>query len=346
MTQAVDRDVAVQLDGGDGGDAQPRARRLRLTREHALLLVFAAIAVVVGIVAYLDNPTKFVALFAAGLAEGAIVTLAALGFLLIQKATGIANFAQGDLITLGAYLASWAVLDLGFDLVPAYVFAIAIMFVVGAVIERVAYAPLRGRPIHVVVIATLGVAIILRSILGIWLGSSPRFLESPLTGKVVEIGDAVVSQQRILIMIATAVVVVLTILMFQRTSIGRQLRAVAADRDTARLCGVRANVLSMLAFAVSAAMAGLAGVLIGPLGSFDLTLGFKFMLLGFAAAVIGGFGSIIGVVVGGIVIGLTEQLLGGYMLLDYQSTLPFVIMLLVIAVRPQGLFSSDEGHRL
>ena len=103
--------------------------RLRLTREHALLLVFAAIAVVVGIVAYLDNPTKFVALLAAGLAQGAIVTLAALGFLLIQKATGIANFAQGDLITLGAYLASWAVLDLGFDLVPAYVFAIGIMFV-------------------------------------------------------------------------------------------------------------------------------------------------------------------------------------------------------------------------
>ncbi len=137
--------------------------------------------------------SKFVALLASGLAQGAIVTLAAVGFLLIYKATGIVNFAQGDLITLGAYLAIWATLDLGFDLVPAYVFTVVFMFVVGVVFERLAYAPAaralrpRGRdrdagrathpPFHHRPLA----------------GHGPQFLESPVEAEVVEIlGDNVV----------------------------------------------------------------------------------------------------------------------------------------------------------
>ena len=113
-------------------------------------------------------------------------------------------------------------------------------------------------------------------------------------------------------MAVTAVVVVVMIFVFQHTQFGRQLRATAADRDTARLCGVPVNWLSMLVFGLSAALAGLAGVLFGPLGVVDINLGFNVMVLGFAAAVLGGFGSIGGVVAGGIAIGLVEQLLGGY----------------------------------
>ena len=144
--------------------------------------------------------------------------------------------------------------------------------------------------------------------------------------------------------------------LFARTSFGRQVRAIAADRETARLYGVPATRLSMLSFGISAALAGLAGLLIGPLGSFDLTLGFTYMLLGFAAAVLGGFGSIGGVVLGGMLIGLTEELFGGQMLpllsklvdlgddaLRYRSVFPYVLMLVVIAVRPQGLFGRTRA---
>ena len=147
-------------------------------------------------------------------------------------------------------------------------------------------------------------------------------------------------------MIVTAVVVVAMIFLFQHTQFGRQLRATAADRDTARLCGVPVNWLSMLVFGMSAALAGLAGVLFGPLGVVDINLGFNVMLLGFAAAVLGGFGSIGGVVAGGIAIGLAEQLLGGYVGRDYKATFPFVLMLLVIALRPQGLFGRVTARRL
>jgi branched-chain amino acid transport system permease protein len=296
--------------------------------------------------------SNFTALLASGLAEGAIAALAAVGFLLTYKATGVINFAQGALITLGAYVAIWVTQRGGMfgigalDLVPGYIVTIAIMFVVGMVLERLAYAPLRGRSVHVVVIATLGAAIAVQAFIGLWQGTTPKFLDSPVAGEVVEIFGANISTQRIVIMVVTAVVVVAMIFLFQRTQFGRQLRATAADRDTARLCGVPVNWLSMLVFGMSAALAGLAGVLFGPLGVVDINLGFNVMLLGFAAAVLGGFGSIGGVVAGGVAIGLAEQLLGGYVGRDYKAVFPFVLMLLVIALRPQGLFGRVTARRL
>jgi branched-chain amino acid transport system permease protein len=296
--------------------------------------------------------SKFVALLASGLAEGAIAALAAVGFLLTYKATGVVNFAQGALITLGAYLAIWITQNNGMfgwgqlDLVPGYLVAILIMFVVGLVIERLAYAPLRGRSLEVVVIATLGASIVVSAFIGLWQGSTPKYLDSPVQGDVIHLFGANIEQQRVLVIVATAVVVVAIMLLFSRTQFGRQLRATAADRDTARLCGVPVNVLSMVAFGLSAALAGLAGVLLAPLGSVDINFGFNIMLLGFAAAVLGGFGSIGGVVAGGVAIGVVEQVLGGYVLRDYSDAFPFVLMLLVIALRPEGLFSRGVTRRL
>ena len=296
--------------------------------------------------------SNFTALLASGLAQGAIAALAAVGFLLTYKATGVINFAQGALITLGAYVAIWVTQKGGafglgaLDPVPGYLVTIGIMFIVGLVLERLAYAPLRGRSVHVVVIATLGASIVVQAFIGLWQGTTPKFLDSPVTGDVVAVFGANISTQRIVIMAVTAVVVVVMIFVFQHTQFGRQLRATAADRDTARLCGVPVNWLSMLVFGLSAALAGLAGVLFGPLGVVDINLGFNVMVLGFAAAVLGGFGSIGGVVAGGIAIGLVEQLLGGYVGRDYKATFPFILMLLVIALRPQGLFGRTTARRL
>jgi branched-chain amino acid transport system permease protein len=354
------------------------------TREGIVWSIVGLVFLAWAIWCFVDNGTAFVALTGAGLAKGAVVALSALGFVMIIKATGIANFAQGDLITLGAFLGFWATDKTGiakngleFSLLIGYVVALALMFVIGLAIERVAYAPLKGRDIHVVVIATLGVAIIIRTLLAIWQGTEPRFLQSWFnTGQDLEnfgpfgkgtltinigflgIHDAVIAAQRVIIMIVTAIVVVAIMLLFAKTSFGRQVRAIAADRETARLYGVPATRLSMLSFGISAFLAGLAGLMIGPLGSFDLTVGFTYMLLGFAAVTLGGFTSIPGVVAGGVLIGLTEELFGGLMLpklvdalggsasdaLKYRATLPFVLMLVVIAVRPQGLFGRVGGR--
>jgi branched-chain amino acid transport system permease protein len=352
------------------------------TREGIIWTIVGLVFLAWAIWAYIEEPTFFVALLGAGLAKGAVVSLAALGFILIMKATGIANFAQGDLITVGAFLGLWAtskgfpVSDgLGLSLGVGFVLTLVIMFVLGVVIELVAYRPLsrRAHDVHVVVIATLGVAIIIRTIMALWQGGSPRTLRSwfnlgeslddfaffsdgVLRIRLGFLGmddEAVISAQRVVIMVITGVVVVAIMWLFSRTSFGRQVRAIAADRDTARLYGVKANQLSMLSFGISSFLAGLAGLLIGSLANFDLNLGFTYMLLGFAAAVLGGFGSIGGTVLGAILIGLTEELFGGLMLplaaedlfgmnaeevVRYRVALPYVLMLVVIAIRPQGLF--------
>ena len=333
--------------------------------------------------AFVDDGTLFVALVGSSVAEGAVITLAALGFVVILKATGIANFAQGDLITLGAFLGFWAtdntaglggvhaVNGLHLSLGLGYLVVLFLMFFIGVGVERVAYAPLRGRAVHVVVIATLGVALIIRTLLALWQGGDFRSLQSwfnpgqslqnfgPFTDGVLRISigflgvhDAVISAQRVFIIVVTAIVVVAMMLLFSRTSFGRQVRAIAADRETARLYGVRASKLSMLSFGISAVLAGLAGIMIGPTAGFDLTVGFTYMLLAFAAVTLGGFTSIPGILAGGMMIGFTEHLFGEQMLpmvvgnwtQRFTSALPYLLMLIVIAVRPQGLFGKIGGR--
>jgi branched-chain amino acid transport system permease protein len=358
----------------------------RWTRARIGWSITTAVFVAWAVWAFIDDGTQFVALLGAGVAKGAIVALAALGFIVIMKATGIANFAQGDLITVGGFLGLWATSTvrpardgLGLSLGLGYLLVLVIMFLLGVAVERVAYAPLarKAKDIHVVVIATLGVALIIRTIIGLWQGTDVRFLQSWFnlggsmddfaffSGGVLRIDvpwlgihDAVISAQRVVIIVVTGLVVAFMMWLFARTSFGRQVRAIAADRETARLYGVKAGRMSMLSFGISSVLAGLAGLLIGPLGTFDLTLGFSYMLLGFAAAVLGGFGSLGGTVLGGIMIGLTEELFGGLMLpllvdtlgfdpgtaLLYRSALPYVLMLVVIAIRPQGLFGRASSR--
>lgn len=285
---------------------------------------------------------RFVALLISGVTDGAITALAAVGLLVLHKATGIVNFAHGDLITLGAFVDVWLVVDHGWPWVPATASTLVIMAVVGVIFERVAVAPLRGRSVHVVVIATLGIAVAIRSLIANWQGVEPRRLRSPVQGGTTEVFGAQVNHHRFLVVAVAAVTLALAVWVFAGTRWGRQLRAVAADRDTARLVGVRAGVLSMGAFAGSAALAGLCGTLIAPLSAAHLTLGFAVMLNAFAAMVIGGFGSVGGVLLAGLLIGLVERLLGGYVLTDYASALPFLVMILAIALRPEGFFGARQ----
>jgi len=333
--------------------------------------------------AFIDDGTTFVALVGSSVASGAVITLSALGFVVILKATGIANFAQGDLITLGAFLGFWAtdntagfggvhaVNGLHVSLGVGYIVVLVLMFFIGVAVERVACAPLRGREVHVVVIATLGVALIIRTLLSLWQGGDYRSLKSwfnpgqplqnfgPFDAGVLRfsigflgVHDAVISAHRVFVIFVTAIVIVAMILLFSRTSFGRQVRAIAADRETARMYGVKASRLSMLSFGMGAVLAGLAGLMIGPLAGMDLTVGFTYMLLAFAAVTLGGFTSIPGILAGGMMIGVTEHLFGEQMLpmvvghwtQRFTTALPYLLMIIVIAVRPQGLFGRIGGR--
>ena len=288
----------------------------------------------------------FVSVLASGIATGAIIALAALAFLLLYKATGVFNFAMGDLMTLAAYVSVALSGTRGMPVFPGYLLAIVALFAVGVLIERVAYAPFRGRPTYVVVIATLGAAMVLRAGIGLWQGTLPVQMPSLLGFRSIQVLGATIGLQRILIVAVTAVLVVGLMWLFNRTQLGRQVRSVAADRQMARLNGIKVERLSMLAFGASAALAGIAGLLVGPLAPVDLNLGFGIMLSAFAAAIIGGFGSLGGVVLGALLLGLTQQTLGAYVLRDYKDIYPFLLMIVVIAIRPEGLFTRPGRARL
>lgn len=290
---------------------------------------------------------RFVTLFSTGVTEAAVITLVALGFLLIYKATGVINFAQGDLVTLAAYLSLWATEDQEMSFALAYVVTIAAMFVVGVALERFAYAPIRNRSLHVVVVSTLGAALVIRSIVSTWKGTAPRTVEGPFGfTNVWHVGGASIPLQNVLVVAVAGATVAVMILVFSRTAFGRQVRALAVDREAAVLQGIRVSRLSMLTFGLSAALSGMAGLLIAPTQSVTPDLGFSPMLFAFAAAILGGFGRLGGVVVGALAIGLVHQFGGEYLGDQFRDLYPFVLMLGMIALRPQGLFGDEVGQRV
>jgi branched-chain amino acid transport system permease protein len=289
---------------------------------------------------------KFVALTFSGLALGAIYTLVSLGILIMYKATGVVNAAQFGLVGLGGYVGFWAADSQGLPLGVAYLVTVVAMAVVGVIMERLAYAPLRRRPPDAVLLSTLAGGFALVGLIVLWRGPEPRSLPSPFGYGTANVLGASVPYHSLFVIAVTLVAVGVLGLLFTKTQFGRQVRALAADRDTARLQGIMVNRLSLITFALASAMAGLAGVLLAPFTALTPNMGFTPMLFAFGAAIIGGFGRLAGVVTGSLVLGLFEQLGGGYISSSSREAFPYLAMLLVIALRPEGLFKGETSVRL
>ena len=288
---------------------------------------------------------RFVSLIAAGVAQGAIAALIALGIVLLHKATGIVNFAQGDLLTLGAYVGYWLIVKHSMPTLPAYLVTLLLVFLVGVAIERVGYAPLRKQPILAVLISTFALALGLRSLIILWQGADDRNLPSPFKSNVWHVAGAAVPYQNILIVIATLVVFAALSWLLQRTAVGRQVRALAADRETALLQGIRVERLSIVMFGLSAALAGLGGLMVAPTLTVTPTLGFPLLLASFAAVVLGGFDRIGGTVAAAFVIAIVQQILGGYVSHSYIEAYPYIILLGSLMIRPEGFVRGGTGVR-
>jgi branched-chain amino acid transport system permease protein len=262
------------------------------------------------------------------------------------------NFAQGSLVTLGAYLAVWLSVEHDFagggtgGIIATYILVLAMMTASGVVFERVIHLPLRRRPPLVVVIATLAAGLAIQYLLELWQSSSAIGLRPPFGTGVVHLGGGLIKYQQILVVVVTAVVFAGTGLVFHKTRFGRQLRAIADNPQVAALQGIRVRRMAVISFAAGAFMAGLAGLMIAPLSSVSPTLGFGAMIIGFAAAVLGGFGRLGGLLVGAVIMGLAELWGAGYIAAEFQSMYPFILMVLVIALMPRGLFGSEIGERV
>ena len=278
--------------------------------------------------------------FLNGLPLGAIYALVALSYSLIYASSGVLNWSQGDMVMLGAYIGFSLLQALHFGFTPALLVAMAAVGLVGVVVQYCILRPLRERqapPINVV-IATLGVAIISRNIaLVIW-GPDAQNFPPPVSVEPIRLGVLSVTAMDLLIVVAGIGLMLFLHFFLQRTREGKALRAVAQDRYAAILMGVDTGRSDAVAFAASAGLGAAAGILVAPIFFVTFNMGAGLGLKGFVAAVIGGLGSIPGAIAGGFFLGILEAVAGGQISSGYRDAITFALLILVLWLKPSGLF--------
>jgi branched-chain amino acid transport system permease protein len=281
-----------------------------------------------------------------GVVIGAVYALIALGFTLVFGVANIINFAQGALLMLGAFL-TFTLIRKGIAIPLAALASIAATTVVGMLIERIALRPLQNAPYIAPLLSTLALAIIFDTGAEIIWSAEIQPFPSPLSRFVIFVGDAYLTGIDITIMAVSVLVMGGLILFLSRTWMGKALRATAQDPDAAAQMGINVTLMRQFAFGLAGLLGAIAGVLIGMyyqsvFPQMGLPYGFK----GFAAALLGGLSSVPGAIVGGVLIGVFESLASGYVGEGYRDIIAYSILLLVLAVRPQGLFGSRSVDAL
>jgi branched-chain amino acid transport system permease protein len=285
-------------------------------------------------------------LVVSGLALGSIYALLALSLVIINKATDVVNFAQGEMAMVGTFaaLAALTALKLPLWLVMLAAFPLGVVF--GAVVERVAMRPLMSRPPVNALIATIGLFLVFHHLAGwIW-GYDPYRFPSLFSPEPVVIAGARISQASIGILAVSLAVMILLWLFYERTRLGIAMRAASMNRRAARLMGVNVGRVSMTAWGLATGVSLVAGMLVAPLTFLDFEMMVIVLLKAFAGAILGGFNSLPGAVIGCLVIGVVENLFGAYVSTAFKDAFAFGIIVVVLMARPAGLFTRTAGTKV
>ena len=274
-----------------------------------------------------------------GLAVGCIYGLVALGFVLIYKATELVNFAQGDLMMLGAFTCYMFVVWYGFGYWVAFAVAVVTVGLFGAALDSLVLRRVLGQPQFAVVMLTIGLGAIFRSFASMTWGSEIYTLPTPFSAHTTRIGGVSVSHEYVSIIVGTILLCAILYAFFTYTKVGVAMQAASQNQLAAYYMGIPVKLMFSLIWAISAGVAAIAGVLLAPVSLIDTNLGF-IGLKAFAAAVLGGFGSIPGALVGGLTIGLIELCSGAYLPHGFKDVAAYVVLLAVLAIRPQGMFGT------
>lgn len=280
-----------------------------------------------------------------GLALGSIYGLVALGFAVVFKATDVINFAQGMFVCVGAYLAVTAGTLLHLPFAATVVFILAGAALIGALIQTTLIRPLTGRPVLAIIMVTIALSIVLRALIEIIYGPQPRVLETPMPTGALIVAGVRISQLHLLAAAVSWTCVGAFALFFRFTSFGLQMRATANGHEAALVSGINVERVNRVAWAIGSMLAAIGGLFLGQLqlASTDLeTAG----LLALPAVVIGGLQSIPGAIVGGLMVGLIEQLASSYVSPRASDVFVYMLLLLVLMVRPWGLFGQRELGRV
>ena len=316
----------------------------------------AAMVLLVAIVLYLGHakgfgPVQYVQLILDGVRGGSIYALIALGFVVVFNVTGIINFAQGGFVMSGAMLAV-AFNNLDLPLPPALQLALAVVFgvvgttIIGALVERLTIFPARHSHVLTLIIITVGVYIFMQGMaLLIWGANAyslPAFTTLALEDQILRSGGIMLKAQSLWIWGTLAVVLVGLYFFFERTLVGKALRACAINRRAAELMGINPSRMSLLSFAMAAALGAIGGVVLSPATRPIYDMGLKLGLKGFIAAIMGGMVSSPGAVVGGILLGVLENVAAGVTRAGFKDIFAFVVLILILFFRPQGIIGGGE----
>ncbi|GAA2503598.1 branched-chain amino acid ABC transporter permease [Winogradskya humida] len=278
-----------------------------------------------------------------GISLGAVYALVALGFSLVYRTMGLVNFAHGNVVTVGAYLASTFYLSTKLPFALAMMVAIAVTGVIGLVIERV-LRPLENKDFDLMLIGTIGFGIVLDALIIMIWGATGRAVPSPVAGAPIELFGLRIRTYDLVVLAIAALATVLLVLFLSRTKRGAAMQAVAMDHEAATAVGIHVGRSNAIAFMVGAGLAALAGGLVGPLLYVSPTLGGALGIKGFAAAILGGFGSIPGAVVGGLAIGVLDSFAAGHFQ-GYSELVTFLVFTAIIMIRPTGVFGERTVNR-
>ena len=289
--------------------------------------------------------SEFLQFLFSGVTVGAMYALAALGYGLIYNASGVINFAQGEFIMLGG-MAAVFLTEAGVPLPVAIVLAVAIAALVGLVVEKLAIEPAGNAEVVTLIIITIGASLTLRGLVQIFLGKGNHALP-PFSGETpIAVLGATLLPQSLWVMGVTLVVVAALAWFFGRTILGKAVLATAYNKLAAQLVGINTRFILLLSFGLAAALGALGGILVAPITYTSYDAGIMMGLKGFVAATLGGLGSGVGAVVGGLLLGAVEAMTAGYISSAYKDAMPFVLILLILFFRPQGLFGKKTTDRV
>jgi branched-chain amino acid transport system permease protein len=289
--------------------------------------------------------SEFLQFFFSGLTVGAVYALVALGFTLIYNASDVINFAQGEFVMLGGLTTVFLGLA-GVPLPLAALLAVIATVLVGLALYRFAIEPARGASAVALIIITIGASIFLRGAAQLVFDKRFHSLPPLLGNEPIRLGGAAILPQSLVVLAGAAVIVILLWQFIDRTLLGKAVIATAANRLAARLVGIDTRRIVGLSFGVSAAIGAIAGILITPITLTSYDVGTLLALKGFAAAMLGGIGSALGAVVGGLVLGMLEAFSAGYISSQYKDAVAFLLILVVLFAMPQGILGRGRVERV
>lgn len=291
--------------------------------------------------------TAFLQQLVNGLSLGSIYALIALGYTMVYGIIKLINFAHGDIYMLGAYCAFLITTYCGLGFIPALLISMIFCGVVGVLIERIAYKPLRHATRITALITAIGVSYVLEYATQYIMGSEVRTYPKLLTSASFHLGPVTITMQQVYIFVITVILMVVLQFIVQKTKMGRAMRAVSVDEDAARLMGIDVDKTISFTFLLGSALAGVAGVLVGIYyNSINPLMGMTPGLKAFIVAVFGGIGSIPGAMIGGLFIGIAETMVTAYGSSLYKDAIVYIILILILILKPAGLLGKNVREKV